>query len=84
MKTTINITTKDWYAIISELQNRGWKATRQYEGFDAGIDYDSCVLKKGSERIRCTWDNYTEGEFRCSDEVLEELRSIFQRDFECQ
>jgi hypothetical protein len=82
LKTAINITTSEWYNIIAELKNDGWNVRREYGGFDAGIDFDSCVLVKNGKRISFMWDNWTEGEITCSDEICEELSQKFSITFE--
>jgi hypothetical protein len=43
--------------ILDELKLNGWKVTSQYSPFvfDKGIDFDSYVLRKGSETLEFEW-----------------------------
>lgn len=82
MKVAIHIKTDDWNRIIDGLKADGWKPESQYDGFDAGIDFDFLVLKKGAERMRFGWDNWFEGEIQCSDERFEALSRKFGIAFE--
>ncbi|MGV6829818.1 MAG: hypothetical protein ACWA45_10540 [Flavobacteriales bacterium] len=49
-KTVLNIKTEKWNEIISELKQRGLIVTAKYYGFDAGIDDDFLVLRKGLKK----------------------------------
>lgn len=53
----------------------------KYDGFDAGIDYDFLVLKKGGNRIEFGWDNWVEGEIKCKNELMEMLQDKFKMQF---
>jgi len=62
------IKTDLWHTIIEDLQTDGWKITQQYEGMDAGIDYNAYTLKKEDAIIKFEWDNWSEGEIICRPE----------------
>ncbi len=81
-KTAINIKTETWTRLISELQNRGWWVTAKYYGFDAGIDDDFLILRKGMKKIVLSWTNWLEGEIKCSAETFTYLESEFDLKFE--
>lgn len=81
-KTAVNINTEIWNDIIIGLKKRGWVITAKYDGFDAGIDDDYLVLKKGSQKIEFGWTNWFEGEIQCNERLFDYLRSEFNIDFE--
>ena len=81
MKVAINIKTEDWNRIIAGLVNKGWKINSKYDGFDAGIDFDFLVLTKGLKKITFGWDNWLEGEIKCSDKSFDELSKQFCIEF---
>ena len=81
-KTAINIKTEKWNEIISELRERGWVVTAKYYGFDAGIDDDFLILRKGFKRIFFGWSNWLEGEIKCSDRIFDYLESEFKLELE--
>ena len=81
MKIATNIKTEDWNRIISGLKSENWKVESKYDEFDAGIDFDFLILKKNTEEIIFGWDNWVEGEIKCSDKLMSELRSKFNIDF---
>ncbi|MFD1015157.1 hypothetical protein [Winogradskyella rapida] len=80
-KTAINIKTEMWTHLISELQNRGWCVTAKYYGFDAGIDDDFLILRKGMKKIVMGWTNWLEGEIKYSAETFTYLESEFDLKF---
>lgn len=82
MKVAINIKTEDWNKIISALLVDGWKMKSKYSGFDAGIDFDFLIMRKGVQQIMFGWDNWFEGEIKCSDKLFDELSKKYQIDFE--
>jgi hypothetical protein len=47
-------------ALVSTLIAQGWHQRARYTGFDAGIDYDRLVLRKGVRSLICEWDNWSE------------------------
>ena len=81
-KTAINIKTEKWIEIISELRKRGWVVTAKYYGFDAGIDEDFLILRKGLKKIMFGWNNLKDGDIRCNDKLFEYLESEFNLKFE--
>ncbi|MCX2743324.1 hypothetical protein OO013_05575 [Mangrovivirga sp. M17] len=81
-RTAINIKTDIWNDIISGLKTRGWKVIAKYNGFDAGIDDDYLVLRKGTNKITFGWTNWFEGEIQCNDELFEYLETEFNLNFE--
>ena len=81
-KTAINIKTEKWNEIISELRKRGWIVTAKYYGFDAGIDDDFLILRKGFKKILFGWTNWFEGEIKCNDRIFEYLETELKLEFE--
>ena len=81
MKIATDIKTEDWNRIIQGLLEEGWKMKNKYRGFDAGIDYDFLVLKKGESNIEFAWGNWFEGEIKCDEEVMEMLQEKFKLQF---
>lgn len=81
-KTAINIKTSKWNEIISELRKKGWIVTSKYYRFDAGIDDDFLILRKGFKRILFGWTNWFEGEIKCDNRTFEFLESEFNLEFE--
>lgn len=81
MKVAVNINTDDWNKIISDLVNDGWKITSKYDGFDKGIDFDFLILRNGFEMIYFGWDNWLEGEIKCSENLFGYLTERFKMDF---
>lgn len=78
MKTTaVNIETEKWLEIISELRKEGWIVTAKYYGFDAGIDDDFVVLRKGFKKIMFGWTNWFGGEIKCSNALFEDMENKF-------
>jgi hypothetical protein len=65
-----DIETQTWNSIIESLLEEGWKISSEYKGFDKGIDFDLYELKKNDEIIIFAWDNWFEGEFKCSKERM--------------
>lgn len=81
-KTAVNIKTEKWNEIIFGLRKKGWIVTAKYYGFDAGIDDDFLILRKGLKKIMFGWSNCLEGEIRCSDRNFKYLESEFDCEFE--
>ena len=81
-KTAIKIETDKWSDIISELRKRGWIVTAKYYGFDAGIDDDFLVLRKGLKKIMFGWSIWLDGEIKCSDKLFDYLETEFNMEFE--
>ncbi|OBY65981.1 hypothetical protein [Polaribacter vadi] len=72
-----DIETQIWYSIIKSLKKDKWKITAEYNQFDKGIDFDLYELKKNEEKILFAWDNWLEGEIKCSKERI----TILENDF---
>jgi hypothetical protein len=81
LKIATDIKTEDWNKIIEGLMKDGWKLKMKYDGFDAGIDFDFLMLKKKRQKIEFGWDNWVEGEIKCSDELMEILENKFNLKF---
>ena len=75
-----NIKTEIWHQIISDLEALGFKVIYQYEGMDAGIDYNRYDLmdQADNELIVFEWDNWREGEIKAPPSRLEALREKYQ------
>ena len=78
MKIAINIKTEEWNRIIKGLIREEWKVEMKYDEFDAGIDFDFLVLKKEKNKIEFGWDNWVEGEIKCSDDLMEMIQYKFK------
>ncbi|MFT5859590.1 MAG: hypothetical protein ACI865_001693 [Flavobacteriaceae bacterium] len=72
-----NIETKDWYSIIESLKKDGWKVTTEYNQFDKGIDFDLYELAMNGEKTVFAWDNWFEGEIKCTEQRMQNLESTF-------
>lgn len=81
-KTAINIRTEKWNEIILGLHKKGWIITAKYFGFDAGIDDDFLILRKGFKKITFGWTNWFEGEIKCNAKLFEYLETEFKVAFE--
>lgn len=75
MVIATNIKTDKWNEIIQILKKEGWKTTYKYDNFDAGIDFDFIRLERKGEKILLAWDNWFEGEIKCTSKQLEELEN---------
>ena len=64
------------------MRKRGWVVTAKYYGFDAGIDDDFLILRKGLKKILFGWSNWLDGEIKCTDQIFKYLESEFDCDFE--
>ena len=81
MKIATDIKTENWNRIIQGLIDDDWKLKMKYDGFDAGIDFDFLVLKKKQDKIEFSWDNWVEGEIKCSEELMKMLENKFDLKF---
>ena len=70
------IETALWNQIINDLVSDGWTISSQYANFDKGIDFDSKTLRKGKSKIYFEWDNWEEGEIRCSESEIEYIEKL--------
>lgn len=77
----IDIKTSQWHDTIEKLVENGWTCIDQYEGVDAGIDYNSYTLQREQDLIKFEWYNWTEGEFKCSIELLREIERLTGQPF---
>jgi len=75
--TACDVETHLWHRIIDALVADGWTVIEKYDNFDMGIDYDRVVLAKDGEQIEFTWDNWTEGEIKCSSARLKEIEASY-------
>ncbi|HMV09267.1 MAG TPA: hypothetical protein PKL56_16705 [Cyclobacteriaceae bacterium] len=75
------IETSLWNQAIEKLLGTGWEMTHQYDGMDAGIDYNSYTLEKGGEKITFEWTNWDEGEIRCTEAALREIEALINHRF---
>ncbi len=81
MKVATGIKTEDWNRIINGLIDDGWKMKSKYDQFDAGIDFDFLILTKGFKKITFGWENWSEGEIKCSEKLFNELSNKFSINF---
>ena len=77
MVTAINIKTERWNKIIAFHLSAEWKVIYKYDLFDAGVDFDLIILRRDNETILFGWDNWVEGEIKCSDKHMEALEAQF-------
>ena len=73
-----DVKTELWNAIIQHCLSDGWCVTHEYDGFDKGIDHDFLLLTKGGQEILFGWDNWFEGEIKCSMQLKAELEERFK------
>lgn len=75
-----NIRTETWHRIIEELKASGFELTYEYDGMDAGIDYNRYDLlnRADNELIIFEWDNWLEGEIKALPARLEALSEKYQ------
>lgn len=75
-----NIKTETWRQIIKDLRVLGFEEIYQYDGMDAGIDYNRCdlIYQAENELIVFEWDNWMEGVIKASPSRLEALRKQYQ------
>lgn len=75
-----NIKTETWHRIIDDLKASGFEEIYQYDGADAGIDYNRCDLMNhaANELVIFEWDNWTEGEIKAAPSRLEALREKYR------
>jgi hypothetical protein len=76
-----NVESGLWLKIIEQMLDNGWILTYKYDLFDAGIDYDLLKMKKGRSRIVFEWDNWDEGNFKCSKQTLSEIERLTELKF---
>ena len=76
-----DIKTEVWYSIIESLKKDGWKVTTEYNQFDKGIDFDLYELTLNGEKIVFAWDNWFEGEIKCTEQIMKNLATTFGIEF---
>ena len=81
MVTAKNIETSLWNKVIDLLIQDNWVLSYQYDGMDAGIDYNAYTLKRGNEEIKFEWTNWFEGEIKCSIERIHEIEMLINEKF---
>tara|TARA_R110002050_G_C8657940_1_gene490835 strand:+ start:47 stop:349 length:303 start_codon:yes stop_codon:yes gene_type:complete len=81
METAKGIETNLWNKILKQLVADHWIVKFKYDNFDAGIDYDLVILKKGGEEILFGWDNWFEGEIQCSLQRMKDIERIANQKF---
>ena len=82
MVVATNIKTDLWNRVIELLINGGWTVTYKYDGFDAGIDSDFVILEKGNEEILFGWDNWFEGEIKCTADRMKVIEAMVNTQFD--
>lgn len=75
-----NIKTETWRRIMEDLGASGFEVIYQYEGMDAGVDFNRYDLmnRADGELIIFEWDNWSEGEIKAAPSRLEALREKYR------
>lgn len=76
-----DVKTELWNELIQSSVDDGWRIVHEYENFDKGIDHDFLILVKEGEMMFFAWDNWFEGEIKCSRDRQEELENQFKLKF---
>lgn len=73
------IKTEIWHRIIEDLKGLGFKEIYQYDGMDAGLDYNRYDLmnQADNELVVFEWDNWMEGEIKAMPSRLAALREKY-------
>jgi hypothetical protein len=58
--------------------SEGWIQTYEYSGFDAWIDYGCLKLRKGNDKLKLEWDNWTEGSIEGSRDLIAAIAEKIQ------
>ena len=82
MIIAINIRTDKWNEIIQILKREDWKVTYKYDNFDVGIDFDFIKFEKDESKILLAWDNWFEGEIKCTSAQLDKLKNQIEYEFQ--
>jgi hypothetical protein len=61
LATIKDIPTESFNALRGQLLSEGWTQIYEYTGMDAWIDYGCLKLRKGRDKLKLEWDNWTEG-----------------------
>ena len=72
-----DVKTELWNNIISSHVKTGRKGGHEYDGFDKGIDNEFDALRMYGEQMFFAWDNWFEGEIKCSDGRQAEMEQRF-------
>jgi hypothetical protein len=70
------IDTDLWIQTLAALKGDHWLVTYKYNEFDAGIDFDLVRLERGGEQIVLGWDNWDEGEIKCTEETMRQIERL--------
>jgi hypothetical protein len=81
MIVATGIDTDLWTQTLAALKADHWVVTYKYNEFDAGIDFDLVRLERGSEQILLGWDNWDEGEIKCTEETMKLIESLMRVNF---
>ncbi|MCI5058120.1 MAG: hypothetical protein MRY83_18545 [Flavobacteriales bacterium] len=80
--TITRIKTELWNDIIKCLRSKNWTLEYEYDNFDKGIDSDFYIFRKDEDEILIGWDNWFEGEVKCSERNLAIFKEIIGNDYE--
>ena len=73
LATIKDIPTERFNELIKQLIAEGWRATSEYSGVDAWIDYGCIRLRKRRTVLKCEWDNWTEGSVEGPRPIIEAI-----------
>jgi hypothetical protein len=73
LATIRDIPTAQFNTLLKDLVGTGWAKTGEYDGFDAWIDYGCVRLSRDGRKLKCEWDNWTEGSIEGPRRVIEEI-----------
>jgi hypothetical protein len=76
-----SIKTNLWNTAIEFLIKDGWTVTYKYDDPDAGIDSDFIILEKENEEVLFGWDNWFEGEIKCTQGRMKSIEKSVNADF---
>jgi hypothetical protein len=76
-----DVKTELWNAIIKYCKSDGWRVAHEYDDFDKGIDHDFLLLVKDDQEVLFGWDNWFEGEIKCSPQLQAEFEQRFKVTF---
>ncbi len=73
LATIQDVSAEAFEPLFDQLVSSGWKVRSKYAGFDAGIDYDRLLLRKGFGTLKCEWDNWSEWSIEGRRDLIEEI-----------
>lgn len=73
LATITDIPTDQFNCLLESLLRSCWRKTGGYGGFDAWIDYGRVRLKKDGVKLKCEWDNWTEGSIEGPKSVIQSI-----------